>query len=228
MSLAIAFVLSLSLGDYPKQTGLVNDFAGVLDAPSKARIASIVEGIEKSKNFVLVVVTVKSLEGRPVEDYTVGLANAWGIGQKGKNNGIMFLIAPADRALRVENGYGAEGTLTDIESKFLMEERVVPKFKEGRISEGIVAGTEALAAKLGGREISAQPAKQETPKIPGWLIIVVIIVILLLMCHPMGREFLWIALQVAASSSGKGGGSSKGSSGSGGGKFGGGGASSKW
>jgi len=228
MSLTIALVLSLTLGDYPKQSGLLNDFAGVLDAPSKARITTVLEGLERSKNFILVVVTVKSLEGRPVEDYAVGLANAWGIGQKGKNNGVVFLVAPGDRALRVENGYGAEGTLTDIESKLLMEEAVVPKLKDGRISEGIVAGTEALAAKLGGGGISSQPAKQETPKIPGWLIVVIIVVVLLLMCHPLGREFLWIVLQAAASSSGKSGGSSKGGSGSGGGKFGGGGATSKW
>src|SRR6185295_8685552 len=171
MNLAIAIVLCLGI-EYPKQAGLVNDFAGVLDVPTKARITATLEGLEKSKNFVLVVVTVKSLEGRSAEDYTVGLANAWGIGQKGKNNGVVFLVAPGDRALRVENGYGAEGTLTDIESKLLMEERVVPAFKEGRIAEGIVAGTEALAAKLGGGAVSSQPAKQETPQIPGWLIVV--------------------------------------------------------
>jgi uncharacterized protein len=219
----------LAVGDYPKQTGLVNDFAGILDPAGKARLTSALEGLEKTKNFVLVVVTVKSLDGRPVEDYTVGLANAWGIGQKGKNNGVVFLVSTGDRALRVENGYGAEGTLTDIESKLLMEEKVVPLLKEGRISDGVVVGTEALAAKLGGGAVSADAVKKKEPKIPVSLIIAIIVVVLILMCFPAGREFLWVVLQVAVSSSDKGGGgNSKGSSGSGGGKFGGGGATSKW
>ena len=231
MSFALALVLSLAAGDYPKQTGLVNDFAGVLDAPSKARITASLESLEKAKHFVLVIVTVKSLDGHAVEDYTVGLANAWGIGQKGKDNGVVFLICPGERALRVENGYGSEGTLTDIESKLLMEEKVVPLFKDGRISEGIAVGTEALASKLGGGAVAAAPAKKEPPKIPVGLIIAIVIIVLILMCFPAGREFLWVVLQavLSSSSSDSGGkGSSKSNSGTGGGKFGGGGATSNW
>lgn len=231
------FALLLLAGpEYPKQTGLVNDFAGVLSAPVKTKLEESLAGLQKAKSFVLVVVTVPSLEGQSIEQYTVGLANKWTIGEKGKNNGIVFLIAPSEKAVRIENGYGAEGTLTDIESKFIMEEKVIPLFKEGKMAEGIAAGTDALVAKLGGGAIDARgPPPAEKPG-AGMvaLIIIVVIVVIILMCFEGGREFLWVILNIAlaAGGGGGGGGSKKGSSGGsssgGGGKFGGGGASSKW
>lgn len=232
------FALLLLAGpEYPKQTGLVNDFAGVLSAPVKTKLEESLAGLQKAKSFVVVVVTVSSLEGQPIEQYTVGLANKWAIGEKGKNNGIVFLIAPSEKAVRIENGYGAEGTLTDIESKFIMEEKVIPLFKEGKMAEGIAAGTDALVAKLGGGvPIDARgPPPAEKPG-AGMvaLIIIVVIVVIILMCFEGGREFLWVILNIAlaAGGGGGGGGSKKGSSGGsssgGGGKFGGGGASSKW
>jgi uncharacterized protein len=235
MNLALALVLALLGPEYPKQTGLVNDFAGVLTQEAKARLQMNLEGLQKAKNFILVVVTVNSLENQSIEQYTVGLANAWAIGQKGKNNGVVFLIAPKEKALRIENGYGAEGTLTDIESKMIAEESVIPVFKEGKLAEGIVAGTDALVTKLGGgvagavRAPPVQVAAPAKPSGPGTVILIVlgVIVICSLMCFPWGRDILLMVLQVALSSGGKSG-SSKSDSGGGGGKFGGGGASSKW
>jgi uncharacterized protein len=235
MSLALAFVLALSGPEYPKQAGLVNDFAGVLTQEAKSRLQTNLEGLQKAKNFVLVVVTVKSIENQSIEQYTVGLANAWAIGQKGKNNGVVFLIAPSEKALRIENGYGAEGTLTDIESKLIAEDSIIPLFKAGKLAEGIVAGTDALVAKLGGVTIETARAPPETPKKTGIMVLVVvgIIVVIILMCFPGGREFLWIIFNIALQSGGGSSGSKKssgggGSSSSGGGSFGGGGASSKW
>jgi uncharacterized protein len=232
MSLTLALVLALAGPDYPKQTGLVNDFAGVLTPEAKVRLQTNLEGLQKAKSFVLVVVTVNSLENKSIEQYTVGLANAWAIGQKGKNNGVVFLVAPKEKALRIENGYGAEGTLTDIESKLIAEESVIPLFKEGKLAEGIVAGTDALVAKLGGGAV--ETARAPPPKETGIVVLIVvgIIVVIILMCFPGGREFLWIILSIALQSGGRGGGSKKSSGGggssSGGGSFGGGGASSKW
>ena len=231
----LVFALLLLAGpEYPKQTGLVNDFAGVLSAPVKSKLDDSLAGLQKAKSFVVVVVTVPSLEGQSIEQYTVGLANKWAIGEKGKNNGIVFLIAPSEKAVRIENGYGAEGTLTDIESKFIMEEKVIPLFKEGKMAEGIAAGTDALVAKLGGGgpiDARGPPPAERTNAGTVVLVVVVIIVVVILMCFEGGREFLWVILNIALQSGGGGGGSKKGSSGggsSGGGKFGGGGASSKW
>jgi uncharacterized protein len=232
MSLALALVLTLAGPEYPKQTGLVNDFAGVLTQEAKTRLQTNLEGLQKAKSFVLVVVTVKSLENQPIEQYSVGLANAWGIGQKGKNNGVVFLIAPAEKALRIENGYGAEGTLTDIESKLIAEDSVIPLFKQGKLADGIVAGTDALVAKLGGavQEAARPPPAKQTGV--GVLIVIGVIMVIILMCFPGGREFLWVILNIALQSGGSSkkssGGGGGGSSSSGGGSFGGGGASSKW
>lgn len=234
MSLLLTLLL-LGGPEYPKQTGLVNDFAGVLSSSVKTKLEESLAGLQKAKSFVLVVVTVPSLGGQSVEQYTVGLANKWAIGEKGKNNGIVFLIATGDKAVRIENGYGAEGTLTDIESKFLIEEKVIPLFKEGKMAEGITAGTDALVAKLGGGgpiDARGPPAAEKTNTGTVVLVIVVIIVVAILMCFEGGRDFLMIVLNIALQSGGSGSsGSSKNggsSSSSGGGKFGGGGASSKW
>lgn len=231
----LLIVLALAGPDYPKQTGIVNDFAGILDPGAKTKLEGSLQGLQRAKNFVLVLVTVKSLEGQAIEQYTVGLANAWKIGEKGKNNGIVFLVAPAEKGVRIENGYGAEGTLTDIESKFLMEEKVIPLFKEGKLAAGIEAGTNALIAKLGGGiQEAARPPPPQLSAGTITLIVVIVIIVIILMCFPGGRDFLCLIIDIAASSSGgsssSGGKSSKSSSdsSSGGGSFGGGGASSKW
>jgi uncharacterized protein len=233
MNLALALVLTLAGPEYPKQTGLVNDFAGVLSPEVRTKLQADLEGLQKAKSFVMVVVTVTSLNSQSIEQYTVGLANAWAIGQKGKNNGVVFLVAPKEKALRIENGYGAEGTLTDIESKLIMEQSVIPLFKEGKLAEGIEAGTAALVAKLGGAVQEAArppPPKKQTGVVA--LVVIIAILVIILMCFPGGREFLWIILNIALQSGGSGGSKKSsgggGTSSSGGGTFGGGGASSKW
>lgn len=232
MNLLVALVIVLTGPEYPKQTGLVNDFAGVLSQEARTKLQADLEGLQKAKSFVMVVVTVTSLENQSIEQYTVGLANAWAIGQKGKNNGVVFLIAPKEKALRIENGYGAEGTLTDIESKLIAEESIIPLFKEGKLAQGIEAGTAALVAKLGGAVQEAArppPPKNQTGMVV--LIAFIVVLVIILMCFPGGREFLWVILNIALQSGGSSG--SKKSSGGGGssssgGSFGGGGASSKW
>lgn len=232
MNLLVALVMVLTGPEYPKQTGLVNDFAGVLSQEARTKLQADLEGLQKAKSFVMVVVTVTSLENQSIEQYTVGLANAWAIGQKGKNNGVVFLIAPKEKALRIENGYGAEGTLTDIESKLIAEESIIPLFKEGKLAQGIEAGTAALVAKLGGAVQEAArppPPKNQTGMVV--LIAFVVVLVIILMCFPGGREFLWVILNIALQSGGSSGSkksSGGGGSSSGGGSFGGGGASSKW
>jgi uncharacterized protein len=116
VTILLALVLAAPI-QYPRKEGVVNDYAGILDPASRSKIEQSLRGLQAAKNFVMVLVTVKSLDGQSIEEYGVGLANAWKIGEKGKNNGIVFLIAPHEHKVRIENGYGTEGTLTDIESK---------------------------------------------------------------------------------------------------------------
>ncbi len=235
MTILLALILAAPI-QYPRKEGVVNDYAGILDPASRSKIEQSLRGLQAAKNFVMVLVTVKSLDGQSIEEYGVGLANAWKIGEKGKNNGIVFLIAPHEHKVRIENGYGTEGTLTDIESKLLMEETVVPLFKEGKLSQGILAGTDAIVAKLGGT--APLPARAPPAGIPTKEIIigvVVLIVILIILMSFEGSRFFLMALLDAATSSNSSSGSSSSSSSSddsdsssGGGSFGGGGATSSW
>src|SRR5579871_4308468 len=203
----LAFALLLLAGpDYPQQKGLVNDFAGILSAEAKSKIEGDLRGLQAAKKFVLVLVTVKSLEGQSVEQYTVGLANAWKIGEKGKNNGVVFLVAPHEHRARIENGYGAEETLTDIQSKLILEEKVIPLFKEGKMSQGVEAGTEPLVGVLGG----TAPLPARAPP-SGWMglsttaiiviVVIVLIILILILSTETGRDFVSFALDSSLNSS---------------------------
>ena len=94
-------------------------------------------------------VTLPSLQGLEIEDYGYQLGRAWGIGQKGKNNGALFIIAPAEHQLRIEVGYGLEPVLTDALSSVILQTAVLPKFRSGDVSGGVVAGTDAIIQQLG-------------------------------------------------------------------------------
>src|SRR5579871_1868713 len=236
MSLLLALVLAAA-PDYPKQQGVVNDFAGILDPEARAKVGERLSGLLAAKNFVLILVTVKSLDERPIEEYTVGLANAWKIGEKGKNNGIVLLVAPHEHKVRIENGYGTETTLTDIESKLLIEEKMVPLFKEGKLAQGVLAGADALVERLGGTApvpARAPPGGGGTTTGVLVFVIILIVIICILMSFEGGRWFLMAILDSATSSSSSSSGSSSssdsdsGDSGSSGGSFGGGGASGSW
>src|SRR4051812_39115728 len=98
---------------YPQLTGRVVDQAGVIPADEKAQLEQLLAAHEAKTSNQVVVATVASLEGQSIEDYGVGLGRAWGIGQKGKNNGVILLVAPNERKVRIEVGYGLEGELTD-------------------------------------------------------------------------------------------------------------------
>lgn len=147
MNLILAAVLALSQ-DFPDHTGFVNDFAGVIDAKSKAKLTEMLAQFAKDKDTHLIVVTVKSLGGLTVEDYTNKLFRKWGVGEKGKNNGILFLNAPSERKLRIEVGRGLEGRLTDIEGKMILDSVVRPEFKEGRPGNGFLKGCQAVIEKM--------------------------------------------------------------------------------
>lgn len=145
--------------DYPDHVGVVNDFANEIDKGTKAKIEKAIEDAKVKADVRIVVVTVTSLDGRSVEDYTIGLTKKWGVGQKGKNNGILFLHAPKERKIRIENGYGVESRLTDVESKMIIE-RMIPLMKSGKFAEAMLQGVEEI-----GRTVSA-PEKQEKQSVP--------------------------------------------------------------
>ncbi|MCS7151588.1 MAG: TPM domain-containing protein [Endomicrobia bacterium] len=125
--------------------GWVSDFAGIIDETTKFRIESIIIELEQKTSAEIAVVTIKSLEGYTIEDLATRLFEKWGVGKKGKDNGVMLIVASEDKKVRIEVGYGLEAILTDGLCGEILDKYVVPYFKQGNFSDGILYGTAAIA-----------------------------------------------------------------------------------
>ncbi|MFS8038803.1 TPM domain-containing protein [Xanthobacter sp. AM11] len=128
---------------FPPLTGRVVDAAHVLDPATAAALDARLAAQEAKATDQVVVATVPSLEGTSVEDYANRLFRAWRIGQEKKNNGVLLLVAPKERKVRIEVGYGLEGILTDAVASTIIRNAIVPAFKSGDMAAGIVKGTDA-------------------------------------------------------------------------------------
>src|ERR1700691_5610035 len=126
-SLALAF-------DFPVLSGRVVDQAGVMTAESRSDLEGKLKDLEDKSGIQLVVATVKSLQGGDIETYANELFRFWKLGQAQKNNGVLLLVAPTEHKVRIEVGYGLEGTLTDALSSVLISSAVIPEFKTGNFS----------------------------------------------------------------------------------------------
>ncbi|WP_398288906.1 TPM domain-containing protein [Sphingomonas nostoxanthinifaciens] len=133
---------------FPKFTGLVTDAANILPADRKAALQAKLEALQRQTKRQLVVATIPDLQGYAIEDYGYRLLRAWGVGLKGADNGAILIIAPSDRRIRVEIGYGLEPVLTDALSSIIIRRDIVPAFKAGDIPGGIEAGVDALDQQL--------------------------------------------------------------------------------
>ena len=112
---------------------------------------------ERATGEQVVVVTLDSLQGFSIEDYGYQLGRYWGIGQKGKNTGAMLIVVPKEHKVRIEVGYGLEGTLTDATSRTIIESKILPSFKRGDFNAGVLAGTASILNAFGGtREANRQ------------------------------------------------------------------------
>jgi uncharacterized protein len=141
---------------FPPLTGRVVDDAHVLSPQTQAELTQKLADLEQKTSRQLVVVTLPSLQGYDIADYGYQLLRAWAIGQKGLDNGAVFIVAPTEHKVRVEVGYGLEPILTDALSSIILQEQVLPKFRTGDVQGGVVAGTDALIDQL-----SADPSTAE-------------------------------------------------------------------
>ena len=126
----------------------VQDYAGVLSAPVQSYLQELGAQLDRRTTAQLVVVTVKSLNGAPLEEYSLQILRQWGIGNKEKNNGVLMLISTGDRRSRIEVGYGLEGRLTDSFTGQIQDQYMIPYFRKGTYEEGIAKGYEALARSI--------------------------------------------------------------------------------
>lgn len=227
---------------FPALTGRVVDDAHLLDAGTSASIDAKLAALEEKTGDQLVVVTLPSLQGDEIEDYGYQLGRAWGIGQKGKNNGALLIIAPNEHRARIEVGYGLEGTLTDAISRLIIENSILPRFRVNDYAGGISRGVDDVIQVLSGDSADFQRRVAERANPPPNLgdyaqLIWVLIFLglwLFLALRPRRRFYgggmPWIVpVGGGWSSPGWGGGGfSGGGFSGGGGSFGGGGASGRW
>jgi uncharacterized protein len=132
----------------PKLTGRVMDGANLLSAPTEAALTRRLAGLEARTTDQIVVVTLADLEGKPIEEWGVGLGRGWRIGQAEKDNGLLLIIAPQERKVRIEVGYGLEASVRDEEAKQIIASDILPHFRQQQFEAGIEAGVDALFAEL--------------------------------------------------------------------------------
>lgn len=230
----LPFAAAMAL-DVPPLRSRVNDGAGMISPQAEAALEAKLADLEKNESTQIVILTVPSLEGEPVEDFSIRVAEAWKIGRKGLDNGVLFLVSRDDRKVRIEVGYGLEGSLTDLLAGRIVQNEVTPAFKAGRFDAGFERGVEAILLAVRG-EYKAAPAKEKGGSPSIGLILLIIL-------------FIYFFSQISRGSRGGGpmifgggpgggyygggsfGGGSFGSGGGfsgGGGGFGGGGASGDW
>jgi uncharacterized protein len=256
---ALAFLLLAAAAaaqtlNFPPLTGRVVDDAGILDPATRSALTDKLAALETKTSDQLVVATVKSLQGTSVEDYSNRLFRAWKLGQAGKNNGVLILIAPNERKVRIEVGYGLEGTLPDAVTKLIIENGIIPRFRANDVAGGITRAVDDVIQALTGdaeewkRRAAQRPDNNSVVlgSLAVWLIIATILIIIWIISTyhqpPLSssrwrrrRESTWWAPVGGGWSSGSdwggssGGGFSDGGGFSGGGgDSGGGGASGSW
>lgn len=163
-SLVIFFSPSAHALDVPKLLGYVNDYANMISPPAKAELEKELRSFEKTDSTQVVILTIPSLGGEVMEEFSIRVAEAWKIGQKGKDNGIIFIVAKQERKMRIEVGRGLEGRLTDLMAGRIVDLVVKPRFKRGDFDGGFVAGVSSLIDATRGEfkvDVTQHPARQE-------------------------------------------------------------------
>ncbi len=235
---------------FPALTGPVVDEAHLLPADTFAALSRKLADYARATSTQVVVVTLPTLKGYPIDEYGYQLGRHWGIGQKGKNNGVLLIVDAGERQVRIEVGYGLEGTLTDAQSFGIIHNIIVPQFAKGAYAAGIVAGADEIISVLGTQHQADQHAQVQQRNGTGFLLLLVFLFVLLPLFGALlgrggrggpgsggrggGLGWLgWLALGMLSGGGGGFGGGGFGGGGfggfsGGGGSFGGGGASGGW
>jgi uncharacterized protein len=244
LALLLAFAATSVRADptFPPLTGRVVDDAHVLSDQTVSDLTQKLADLETKTGRQLVVVTLPSLQGYEIEDYGYQLGRAWGIGQKGQDNGALLIIAPTEHKVRIEVGYGLEPILTDALSNQIIQSSILPKFRTGDFNGGAEAGTDAIIAQLSADAQTQtanvqQAATAAKPQSSGLgfgaiLGLVIFFFVISSLFRGMGWFLPMMILGSGSRGGGWGGGGWSGGGGGGfsggGGSFGGGGASGGW
>lgn len=222
---------------FPVLSGRIVDQAGLLSEAVTSKLEQLLAQHETETSNQVVVVTLSSLQGYDIADYGYQLGRHWGIGQKQRDNGVILIVAPAERRVRIEVGYGLEGVLTDALSNNIIQTQILPQFRQQKYEAGIVAGVQAILAVIAG---SYEPIKTSSDEslAPVFIFLLFMLLFLLMMYLQDRRNyspqntnrdgFIYIPPGSRGGGFTGGGGFGGGGFGGGGGSFGGGGSSGGW
>jgi uncharacterized protein len=171
--------------DIPALKGRVNDYAGLLAPGTVRQLEQSLAEFERKQSTQIVVLTVTSLQGEALEDYSIKVAEAWKVGQKGLDNGAILLVAKNERKIRIEVGYGLEGRLTDMLSGRIIRNTIVPAFRSGNFDQGVVNGVAAIMAAVKG-EYEA-PQARKSPRDSGGSVSFVPLIVFIFLISQLGR-----------------------------------------
>ncbi|MBC7382640.1 MAG: TPM domain-containing protein [Bacteroidia bacterium] len=239
IALISLFSFAKDLPVKPNPPKLVNDYTGTLSADEVQSLESKLLAYNDSTSTQIAIVIENSLDGEDAFDYSQRLAQAWQIGTKGKNNGLLIYIAIADHKIWIQNGYGMEGTITDALSKRIIEENIKPNFKQQQYYQGLSEATDIIMRAASGEYINDAPVRKRKEKTsPLFIIICIVIVVIISIFSNRGggrgrglggmSPFLFGTLGSGGFSGGGSSSSGGGFGGFGGGSFGGGGAGGSW
>ena len=241
--------LDLGMPPFPRLTGPVVDDAHLLPPKVFEQLSSRLAAYARATGIQVVVVTVPTLHGYPIDYYGYQLGRHWGIGQKGKDNGVLFTVDAGEKQARIDVGYGLEGTLTDAQSFLILHNVVFPRFRAGDYAAGIVAGTDSILSALGDQHLAVQRKQVHERNGTGLLMLFVLFFALSPLLRALSRRrggspgyahggmgggwLGWLALGMLGGGLGGGFGGGLGGGGfggfsGGGGSFGGGGAAGSW
>jgi uncharacterized protein len=160
LSLFFSFASPLQALEFPEPAGFVNDFAGIFSSSFKENLETDLVNFEKETTIEISVTTVEDLQGTTIEDFAVRLFEEWGIGKKAEDNGLLLLVAPTERQVRIEVGYGLEPIITDSRAGRVIRNQITPEFKKGNFEKGVSTGVAKIKSYL----LSDEPP-QEIEKI---------------------------------------------------------------
>lgn len=232
-----AWPTDASMPPFPELTGPVVDGAGLLPDDVRASLSEKLSAYDQQSGNQLVVVTVPTLSGYPLEYWGYQLGRHWGIGQKDKNTGALLIVDSGEHQVRIEVGYGLEGTLTDALSDDIIRNIIVPRFKQGDYPGGISAGVDAILKVLGGQADEVQQQRHRDNSSTIFLVIFLAFILFRVIAagfFPRRGVWGWLGLWGLGGWGGGGWGGGRGGFGGGGGfsggggSFGGGGASGSW
>src|SRR5688572_24344183 len=205
MTLLVAALLLLAPQEIPRLAGPVEDRAGVLTPAQVREATALSSALEASDSTQLVLLVVKSTEGKDIADYALEVFRANGFGQAGKNNGVLIVVAVNDRKVRIEVGTGLEGRLPDAVASRIIRDEMVPRFRAGDYGGGAIAAMKATSAAVKGEYKGAPTSATRRKRTFGWGTLIIFIILAMLFSRRGGMGGFFTGYLIGGMLSGGGG-----------------------